>query len=125
MSLTGTGLEVRTRGGCFLGKKESRRFCNSDFHSGCSQLSLGSKRFSSGPPPAPSLRSRVAILEPEISSYTVNPSPFALTPKLDEHTAYQVASMAQILPRLNLSVCNRIARSTPQSFRCSDLENVT
>src|SRR2546422_11612617 len=91
MSLTGTGLEVRTRGGCFLGKKESRRFCNSDFHSGCSQLSLGSKRFSSGPPPAPSLRSRVAILLSAISPYAVNPSSFALTPKLDEHTAYQVA----------------------------------
>src|SRR5690349_15834600 len=49
MSRTGTGFEVKTRGGCFLGKKYSSTFRKSDFHKGSSKVPLGSRRSSSGP----------------------------------------------------------------------------
>src|SRR5581483_6717292 len=48
MSRTGSGLEVSFRGGSFLGKRKSSTFWTSDFHSGCSKVSLGSNKFSSG-----------------------------------------------------------------------------
>src|SRR5262245_31550989 len=89
MSLTGMGLEVRTSGGCFLGKKKSSRLRNSDLHSGSSSVVFGRSRLSSGSAPAGGFTSSVGIVNPN-SGFSTRVPLFSLM--LDEHPGRQVAS---------------------------------
>src|SRR5690348_2794190 len=67
MSLTGTGFEVNTRGGCFLGKNVSWKFWRSECHNPGSKP-FGMSRLSSGSAGAElcgGFNSKVAIMLPE------------------------------------------------------------
>src|SRR5450631_3394006 len=98
MSLTGIGFDSSTRGGSFLGKKNSSTFRNNDFQSDSSNVALGSNRFSSGPEFSPELTGVVDIVWPsfDLQHFRIL---VARAPQLDEHLGRQVAFRPQFLPQ--------------------------
>src|SRR5579872_4043183 len=99
MSRTGIGFEVRTSGGCFLGKKYSSKLWNRDFHNGCSSEDLSSSRCNSGSRSTGGVTSTVAISEMSLSqSFFGGNNRFPRHPhiKLDERIPCQVALTTRV-----------------------------